>query len=201
MKTLLVTGSTGSPITLEEIKAHLRIERGETRDDDMLKNYRSAAVEMVENITNRKLMPQTWKMYLDDWPDSYSIELPYAPLQSVNSTDGILYTDSTGNTTTFNLTGSTSSWGADTVSEPGRIVLDNNEDWPTDILHQNNPIEIKFACGYSASSEIPRSIKNAMLMMIGHWYEQREDSIVGQPLTMVPMASMALLAPYRVYSF
>jgi len=201
MKTVLVTGSTGYPLALEEIKDHLRIERGETIDDDLLKSYRSAAVEYVENYTNRKLMPQTWKVYLDGWPNEEYLELPYAPLRNINSTDGIKYTDSTGNTTTFNLTGSTTSWGADIYSEPGRVVLDNNDDWPTDVLHQKNPIEIKFDCGYAATSDIPRSIKNAMLMLIGHWYEQREDSIVGQPMNMVPMASRALLSPYRVFRF
>jgi uncharacterized phiE125 gp8 family phage protein len=200
MKTLLVTSSTGNPITLEEIKDHLRIERGETIDDDLLKNYRSAAVEMVENITNRKLMPQTWKLYLDDWPDKEYIEMPYSPLRDVATTD-ILYTDSTRNTTTFNLTGTSSSWALDTVSEPGRIVLDNNDDWPTDVLYQRNPIEIQFTCGYSASSNIPRSIKNAMLMMIGHFYENREDTMVGQELKYIPMASRALLASYRIPSF
>ena len=200
MKTLLITPSTGNPITLEEIKDHLRIERGETRDDDMLKIYRTAAVEMVENITNRKLMPQTWKLYLDDWPQNEYIEIPYSPLRDVATTN-ILYTNSTRGTTTFNLTGTSSSWALDTVSEPGRIVLDNNEDWPTDILYQRNPIEIRFDCGYSASSNIPRSIKNAMLMIIAHFYEQREDTIVGQTIQEVPTASKALLAPYRIPSF
>ena len=62
MKTVIVTGTTKSPITLEEIKDHLRIERGETFYDDSLKGMRSAAIEMAENITGRKLMPQTWQV-------------------------------------------------------------------------------------------------------------------------------------------
>jgi len=194
MKTSLVTGPTASPITLEEIKNHLRITVGETFDDELLKSYRSAAVELAENITNRKLMTQTWYAYYDDWPDDEYIELPYAPLQSVSSS-GILYTNSTSGTTTFG----SSAWAYDSVSAPGRIVLENDEDWPTDVLHQNNPIQIKFVCGYSASSNVPRSIKNAMLLMIGHWYENREETLVGQTIMKVPMAVNSLLAPYRVF--
>lgn len=194
MKTVIVTASTGSPITLESIKDHLRIERGETVYDDELRGMRSAAVEMAQNITGRKLMSETWRLHLDDWPDEEYIELPYSPLQTVGST-GIVYTNSTSGSTTFGST----AWSADTVSEPGRIVLDNDEDWPTDILHQNNPIAIDFDCGYSATSSIPQSIIHACKLMIGHWFEQREDTLTGQELKQVPFASRALLAPYRVF--
>ena len=196
MKTVIVTGSTGHPITLETIKDHLRIERGETIYDDELKSLRSAAIEMAQNITGRKLMTQVWKSYYDEWPDEEYIELPYAPLQSIASSSGIYYTNSTSGTTHFG----SSAWSADTVSEPGRIVLENSESWPTDILHQNNPIAITATYGYSATSDIPESIIHACKLMIGHWFEQREDTISGQNLQQVPFASRALLAPYRVFS-
>ncbi len=194
MKTVISVASTGSPITLESIKDHLRIERGETIYDDELKGLRSAAVEMAQNITGRKLMSQTWKVYLDDWPDKEYVELPYSPLQTVDST-GIVYTNSTNDSTTFGST----AWSEDTVSEPGRVVLENDEDWPTDVLHQNNTIEITFDCGYSATSDIPESIIHACKLMIGHWFEQREDTLTGQELKQVPFASEALLAPYRIF--
>ena len=200
MKTVIVTGTTKSPITLEEIKDHLRIERGETFYDDSLKGMRSAAIEMVENVTGRKLMPQTWRAYFDDWPRGEYMEIPYPPLRSVESTD-VLYTNSTGDTTTFNLTGSSSSWSVDIVSEPGRVVLDNSEDWPTDILHQNNPISVEFGCGYAGSTAIPQSIKHAMYLMIGHWFEMREETLTGATVQQIPVASRALLAPYRISKF
>ena len=201
MKTTLITASTKSPLLLNEIKDHLRIERGETVEDDYLKMLRDAALDLTESITNRKLMTQTWDVYFDSWPSGEYLNIPYAPLQSIASTNGLIYTDSTGNSTTFNLTGSTTSWTADTISEPGRIVLDNGEDWPSDVLHQYNPIKVRFVCGYTASSNIPQGIKQAMLLMIGHWYENREETIAGQDLNVIPKASAALLAPHRVYSF
>jgi uncharacterized phiE125 gp8 family phage protein len=198
MRTLLVTDSTGSPFTLEEIKNHLRIELGETGEDDFLKGLRTASIETAENITSRKLMSEKWKVYFDDWSDGDSMELPYSPLSNVAST-GITYTGSTGNTTTLGST----AWSVDTVSEPGRIVLENSESWPTDTLHQNNPIEIEFTCGYSASSEVPRSIKHACFLMIGHWYENREDTIIGagQVVHEIPAGSKALLESYRTKWF
>lgn len=42
-------------------------------------------------------------------------------------------------------------------------------------------------------------IRGAMLLLIGHWYENREAAIVGQTVTSMPLAVEALLQPYRIY--
>ena len=193
------TGRVLSPITLEEIKDHLQIERGETGSDEVLKGLRAASVEMAQNITGRKLMSQKWDVYFDDWPAGNDIELPFSPLVSVAAT-GITYTGSTSNTMTLGST----SWAVDTVSEPPRIVIDNTVNgWPTDELHYNNPIRIVGTYGYSASSDIPQSLKHAMLLMIGHWYENREETITGVGLSMqeIPLGAQSLLEMYRTKWF
>lgn len=193
------TGYVANPITLEEIKDHLQIERGETDSDETLKGLRAASVEMVQNYTGRKLMTQKWKSYYDYWPGGY-IELPFTPLASAGVVStGIVYTDSTSGS---NVLGSTV-WSFDRVSEPPRIVLENDQVWPTDMLHNNNPIEIEGTYGYAASSDIPRSLKHAMLLMIGHWYENREETITGVGLSVqeIPMGAKSLLEMYRVNWF
>ncbi|WOU51616.1 head-tail connector protein [Citrobacter portucalensis] len=42
-------------------------------------------------------------------------------------------------------------------------------------------------------------VKAAMLLMIGHWYANRESVVVGQTVAEVPFAVEALLQPYRIY--
>ncbi|MBK0032745.1 phage gp6-like head-tail connector protein [Erwinia sp. S43] len=42
-------------------------------------------------------------------------------------------------------------------------------------------------------------IRVAMLLLIGHWYENREGVTVGVTATTVPLAVDALLQPYRIY--
>jgi uncharacterized phiE125 gp8 family phage protein len=203
MKTVVVTSATGEPITLEDVKSQLRLELGQTNEDEFLEGLITAARQHVENITGRKLMPQTWTVYYDAWPsgkDNYdTIEIPYPPLRSIPST-GLVYTDSTSGSTTLSST----AWAADTVSEPGRLVLDYNDDWPTVTLHNNNPIAIEFNCGYSTAATIPGTIKQAVKMLIGHYYENRE-SVTGTPSGMkieeTPWAVKTLLAPYREYRF
>jgi uncharacterized phiE125 gp8 family phage protein len=188
------------------MKTWLRIESGETAEDDLLYSLIEAARERAESITNRKYMPETWYYYLDAWPTENYITLPYAPLRYVGSTavasTGIYYTDSTGNSTTYNS--AASSWTVDIASVPGRIVRGYNESaWPTVTLAANNPIRIEVHCGYAGSSKVPSRVKTAIKLMVGHWYENREDAIVGQGLTIqeIPLASHDLLKEFRVYQF
>ena len=202
MKVSKTSGPTLYPLDLEEIKLHLRIPNGETAEDDLLNGLQDAAVEYVENHTNRKLLTQEWRVYFNDWPEEDSFEIPYPPLQSIAST-GVIYTNSTQDSTTYSST----KWAIDSVSVPGRLVREYEEDvWcSTATLHNNNPIEISFTCGYTTASSIPQSIKSAMLLIIGHLYENRENSFVGsfggQTITTIPLAAQSLLASYRVFSF
>ncbi len=48
---------------------------------------------------------------------------------------------------------------------------------------------------------VPTPIRQAMLLMVGHLYENREASTVGPAITELPMGVEALLAPYRVLRF
>ena len=196
MKTVLVTSSTGEPITLEDLKAHLRIMPGETEDDDYLNILISMSREYVEQVTNRKLMPQSWKLYLDAWPDKDYVQLPYGKVVSVPST-GIVYTNSTGDSTTFSST----AWSASTASDPGRVYLEYDSDWPTVTLDNKDPISVEFVCGYSTRAKIPASIKHAMKIVCSNYYENRESIVTGMTVTASIPIVKALLQPYRNFTF
>jgi uncharacterized phiE125 gp8 family phage protein len=205
MKTQLITPSSSQLVSvpLEDIKDHLRIPIGETNEDNLLEGLRDAAQGYVENYTNRKLLTQKWSVYFDDWPNKDSFEIPYPPLQYLGSSSRASTALSYTNSTQKSVTWSSSNFAADSVSEPGRLVRDYEiTTWPTTAtLHNNNPISITFICGYTTTSNIPQSIKQAMLLIIGDLYENRENSIVGQTITTIPLAAQSLLASYRVFSF
>ena len=197
MKTVLVTSSTGEPITLEELKNHLRIMPGETEDDEYLRTLITMSRERVEEITNRKLMPQTWKLHLNNWPNTDYIQLPYGRVRSVPST-GIVYTNSTNNSTTFSST----AWSASTASDPGRVYLEYDSDWPSSVtLDNKDPISVEFNCGYSSRGSIPASIKHAMKIICSDYYENRESVVTGMTVTASIPIVKALLQPYRNFSF
>ena len=135
----LVTAPTDRVVTLSEVKNHLRIF--DYDNDDYLNALVLVATSKAESFCNRRFLQQTWNLFLDSFPNCDEIALPFGALQSVTH---IKYTDSDDSESTF----SSSYYSVDTDSEPGRIVLDYDQSWPTDTLRTNNPIEIQFVCGF-----------------------------------------------------
>ena len=180
METTLKTAPTVEPISLDEVKRHLRIEIDNTDQDDYLQDLIAVARNQVEVITWRKLVTQTWTAYLPDWPRGDYIELPFGKLQSVtpeviDGVSGIKYTDADGDTASWVST----EYIVDTNYQKGRIVLADGYTWPNEALYPTNPIEIVFICGYGLAVSVPPQIKHAMKMIMSELFENREISIVG----------------------
>lgn len=206
MRTEIVTSATGEPVDLEEMKDQLRLGIGESAQDNLLNGLIRSATRRIENITNLKLLKQTWKAYPSAWPSTRNyIEMPFSPLIHITSSTGVVYKNSSGSTYLMASTGD-NSWRIDTVSKPGRLILENDADWPGETLYNINPISIQFICGYGTSdagdgSKIPENLKLAVKQLVGHWYENPEASIVGKGVTMIPETVDALIGDYRVYNF
>ncbi len=142
-------------------------------EDDEIDMWITAAREYCEGITGRGLATQTIEQYLDFFPNRNCIELVSPPLQSVTS---VIYKDSDGDETT--LTEDTD-YIVDLDSNIGRIVLPYGKSWATFTPYSVNPITITFITGYFSSDPIPKVIKQAMLLLISHWYENREAVMTG----------------------
>ena len=159
MITRLITGPTGEVLTLDEAKDHLVVDH--TLDDSLIRALIQAAVTQAEDLTNRRLLTQTWRLYLQDWPSGDEIILPYGQLQSVTS---VTYLDDDGVTNTLAAT----TYTVDTDSEPARIVLEDDETWPTESLYPANAIIIEFVCGYGAQTKTAiTAASNASPIVIG----------------------------------
>ena len=189
----LKTAPTSEPVSLSEAKAHLRVD-GAT-DDGYIDALITVAREWVEAPgLNRSLITQTWYLVLDAWPIGNTITFPRPPLVSVTS---VTYIDDAGVTRTL----AASNYIVDTKSEPGRLVLTSAASWPTESLRAAAAITVEFVAGYGAAAPVPTSIKQAMLLLIGHWYENREvfvESRFAASLTEAPYVVDALLSPHRV---
>jgi len=203
MKLKLVTPPASEPITLTSVKDHLRLDLSYLNDDRVLSSLITAARAYVEEYLGRALVTQTWDLWLDGWPydnrpAKSHIDIPLPPLQSVTS---LTYWDV--DSTEYTLTEGTE-FTVDTESLIGRIVLDYDESWPTEQLHPNNPIKIRFVAGYLDTSSLPVSvdgvpapIKHAMRLLIGHWHASRMAVGVDQ-MHDIPFGVKAILGPYRV---
>ncbi len=174
----LITEPTTEPVTLAEAKSHLRVVT--SADDADITRYITAAREQVELITRRALVTQTWELVLQAFPATDTIKLPKAPLQSVTS---IKYTLLDGTVNTFDA----SNYLVDTVSQPGRIRLRYDKAWPGDELQEINGVVIRFVAGYGLAAAVPMWAKQAILLYVGDFYENREDTLIAQGVTSVPL--------------
>jgi len=183
----LVTGPIEEPLTLEDAKAHLRVD-GDA-EDVLITALIRAAREQVEHETGRAMMTQTWDVSFDAWPAEDVVELPVPPVQSISS---VSYVDGSGTTQTW----SSAQWSLDASGIESRLVLGYGLTWPV-ARDQRNAITVRCVCGYSSAEAVPQALKQWMLLAIARMFELREPVVVGQAATELGFVDR-LLDPYRV---
>ena len=183
---------TTQAVSLTEAKQHLRVES--TFDDTQIEALIDAAQEWVESYTTRRLVQTEYRWTISGFPGkaSESLRLPLSPVSAV---DLIEYTDGAGNTQTF------TDFQADLDVDPSIILPGQGGGWPSAANDTLDAVKVDFTAGYASDADVPRSLKQAMLLLIGHWYEHREAVSVGNTVTELPQAVVFLSAPYRVRFF
>ena len=184
-----------TPLSLTEVKAHLRVDG--TDQDDVIQMYLDAATAHVDGewgCLGRALVTQTWRLTIDTFPCA-EIRVPLPPLISVSS---VSYFDSAGD---FQTLVEDTDYYVDDQSEPGWITPMTS--WPS-TLDAINSVQIEFVAGYAGTSSppsltenIPADIKQAMLLMITDWMENRRN-VMPQSVNMIPFASNILLLRKRI---
>lgn len=186
----IITEPSVEPVTLQEAKNHLRILHDD--EDTTIEAYMKATRRYVEQVlTWRALITQEIELALDSFRKE--IKLPRPPLKEV---ENIKYTDKDGQEHTID----SDKYIVDTHSEPGRVVLAYGESWPSDILYPVNAVKIEYEAGYGDNPEdVPAELKQAILILTAHFYEQREPVVIGQSVESIPFAVEALTSPYRAW--
>lgn len=178
LKTTIQTAPAVEPVSTAEAKTHMRVTIA--TDDTYIDRLIQAAREWVEMVTARALINQTWDMYLDRFPSANEIEIPYPPLGSVTH---VKYTDSDDTEATF----TSDDYDVDTDSEPGRVVLGYTKTWPTATLRPMNPVTVRFVAGYGAAgANVPERFRQAILLLVGEMYENREPQVTGTIVSNLP---------------
>jgi len=181
MITQLITDPTIEPVSLEELKLHLKIELDVLDEDEYLEGLEKTARRHLENITRRALLTQTWDYFLDGWPAGDFIKLPFGNLQDVPLTQYIKWKDETALSTTLTVT-------TDYIWETngdrcGRVVLPYSVTWPNGTLYPSNPIVIRFVCGWTTAELVPYEIKAAITRFVAKIYESRGEDILRQTVS------------------
>jgi uncharacterized phiE125 gp8 family phage protein len=198
----LVTAADVEPITLAEAKAHLRLGSS-TSEDALVVGLIQAAREHVEAHTRRRLVTQHWRLYFDSfgrygyragagYPDDCGLVL--GDVAPVSAIDSVKYLDTAGvlqtlSSTVYQLV----------PSSPARLVLAYSQAWP-DIRGDREGVRVEVTCGYGLAAKVPASIKQAVLLIVGHLFENRENSSA-IALQELPLGVAALLSPHVVPEF
>jgi len=170
----LVTAPATYPVALNDVKSNSRIEIDD--DNDLINNFIiPAATEYCERSFDghRQLITATYDLPVAWWWNG-EIALPRPPLQSITS---VKYYDSAGTLQTLD---SGRYLVRTPMKLPGRISRAPLGSWPALQADRQWPIVIRFVCGYGDdATDVPASIRQAILLFCGHLYENREATVVG----------------------
>lgn len=187
MNLTLITPPAIEPVSLDEAKLHLRVDGQD--EDDLLSAYLTAAREVCELESRRAFITQTWEMALESWPVHPWIELLRPPLQSVLS---VKYTDSLGAEQTM----ASDDYLVGPATTPGRIWLGYGKSWPSTTLQPGAAIRVRYVAGYGDdAASVPQRYRQAILLLLGHYYENREavTAQVRFNLAPIPLGVRSLL--------
>ncbi|TDW21066.1 putative phiE125 gp8 family phage protein [Rhizobium azibense] len=181
MKPKLITAPANQPVTLQDVKKHLRVFF--TDDDEYLTALIKAATSHLDGyqgILNRCIVSQQWQVTRCNW--CRKIET--------------LFTDTTGAVIKY--------FDADNVEQtvnaasyqvyPDYIRFNNDFVFPALNSNRDDAISITTTHGYA---EPPESLLLAIKILIAHWYRNREPVTFGGIPAKIPFSVAALIAPHR----
>ena len=191
MPLILISGPAVEPVTLAEAKAHLRVDG--TAEDTLVASLIVTSRLHVEAVAGLALVTQSWSWYIDAWPPGppgHAVKLPMRPIQSIAAVR--LY-DEAGTATTLDP----ATYFLDGTAAPPRLIRHGAVPW-TRPGRVANGIEVAFTAGYgNAAADVPAPIRQAVLLLVAHWYEHRSPVEEGTHPAPLPDMVSDLLAPYR----
>jgi hypothetical protein len=196
-----VVAPSGVAVSLSDAKSW--IIDPPSADDALIQSLIDTSVEMVKQYLGVSLLTETLELRLDGFPGhedeallalgpgvhtgslSYllngtgEIELPFGPIQSVESITAYLRDNS-------DVTVDPATYSVD--DRGWRVYLNDSQIWPVD-LRDRDAVHVRYVAGYGAGN-IPAPILQAIKQHVLVMYEVRSGCEL-------PGGSLALLAPYR----
>lgn len=214
---IVIEQPAAEPITVAEARAHCEAPAYEDsdvdpQDDTMFEGWIAAAREHCEDYLGLSLATKVLEVALDSWPTvradgGVAIDLPggpvreivsvYVPAPDEDATSDDVDSDELHDETVY----------ADGQIHPSVYALDAHRSriypvaaWPS-VTTATNAVRIRYLAGYGVDSDggeaLPKVIRAAMLLVVGHLYANRE-STTDKAMATLPMGVESLLRPRRV---
>lgn len=167
------------PVSLDEAKANCRVDH----DDDnlLISALIAAATARAERETGRAFSTQVWDWIGTAFPAG-EIVIPLGPIVEVIE---VSYRDGDGGEQVVDP----ALYRVDTAASDGLLVPVSG--WPA-AADVPGAVRVRFEVGQGADEDV----RQAILLMVGHWYEHREDAS-SESLQSIPLGSAALLGLHR----
>lgn len=163
-KSITQTSPAAEPLQLSEVKKHLEIADADTAHDEHLQNLIQQAREQVEHDCQVCLVSRTVTEKFNWSGDEEYWQLYYRPITAIT---GVTYYDTANTQQTF----SSSLYSLD--ADRRRVWLNSNSAWPT-TYDRWDAISLSYTAGYgSTGAAVPQMFKQAMLLLIGYYFEER----------------------------
>lgn len=172
-------------MSASDLRAHLRLDS--TAQDSYLESLIDAATRNIEEMSNRSMITQTWRLSLPRFWSGF-VELPFAPLQAV---DSIEYTDSDGVTQTL----ASDQYVVVTDTLVGRVHTGYAVSLPS-VRSGPSAVVIEYEAGFGDDpTDVPVDIRHAVKMLAAHWFAHAEPVVSGpgSGVSAVPDTLMRLI--------
>lgn len=187
---------TSLPVTRDEVKDALDISY--TDKDELIDGLIAAAVSYLDGwtgILGRALCEQSWRQDYDYF--CWQLRLPMFPVISV---DAVKYLDVNGDEREI----SDASWALRTDSLGAHVAFVKSFSFPNIQPLTDAAVWVEYTCGHEEGDDLdplPAAIKQAILLLIRHWFDNPSAVVIGVTVDNMPFAVEALLAPYRRIRF
>lgn len=200
----LITPPAGEPVSLQEVKAHLRVDFDD--DDGLIQALIAAARQAAETITNRQLMSARWKLVMDSFPGPSLMGVPAGQPFSLPGHAILIHKSPVLNVVSINYLDMAgvlqsmpaSNYTVDAACEPARITPVFGQIWPI-ALPQIGAVSVTFDAGYGAAASVPEGIKSWIKLRVGSLYAHREEVAALSRGRIEPLPFVdGLLDPFKV---
>ncbi len=184
----LSIAQSGLAVLLADAKAHLRVDHDQ--EDDLITRLIHAATDVAQSFTGRQIRLATVSLSLPRLPSGR--DLLYLPRPQMNEVTVCNY---------YNPNENQIDLSSSIIAYPGDISAIEpsvNTTWPSVTSQRSFPVSVSYSAGYLTTADVPELIKQAILLLVGHMYENREAVNVGNIVNEFPLGFRDLLMPYVV---